>query len=109
MVIIILLASWVDPHICPYRVIIFSITGTSAEELRLDHRIAYFRRLAYADSTKSTYRAQLRTYSDFCKHFGYKPVPANTITIARYVAHLSSIIAPPSIQLYLNVIKLVHI
>ena len=109
MVIIILLASWVDPHICPYRVIIFSIAGTSAEELRLDHRISYFRRLAYADSTKSTYRAQLRAYSAFCTRFGYKPVPAATITIARYVAHLSGVIAPASIQLYLNVVKLLHV
>ena len=68
-----------------------------------------FRRSAYAESTKSTYRSQLRIYYSFCHRFNYPPLPASTITISRYIAFISNRISTSSIPSYINIIKLLHL
>ena len=68
-----------------------------AEEGRLVSLILQYRRAAYAESTKSAYRSQLRLYMSFCHRFQYCPLPASTITISRYIAYISTPISTSSI------------
>ena len=95
--------------ICLLLVIFFFCTDIRAEESRLDGLVVQFRRSAYAESTKSTYRSQLRIYHSFCHRFNYPPLPASTITISRYIAFISTRISTSSIPSYINIIKLVHL
>ena len=80
-----------------------------AEERRLDALVLQYRRSAYAESTKSAYKSQLRQYMSFCHRFQYSPLPASTTIISRYIAYISTLISPSSIPPYINVIKLLHL
>ena len=98
--------------ICPTLLVpvsSFFCTDIIAEERRLDALILQYRRSTYAESTKATYKSQLRQYFAFCHRFQYSPLPASTIVISRYIAYISTRVSPSSIPLYLNVIKLLHL
>ena len=51
------------------------------DQSRLDMEVLKFWKQAYATSTKTTYKSQLRAYLTFCVHYGYQPLPASTITM----------------------------
>ena len=62
-----------------------------------------------AESTKATYRSQLRTYLRFCIRFRLCPLPANQSTLIAYVAFLARTLKTSSIGNYLNIIRLLHL
>ena len=75
----------------------------------LDDCIRKFRSSAYASSTKATYSAQLRCYLQFCSHYSFSPAPVSTQNLARYVVHLTGFLAPSSVSLYLNIVRIYHL
>jgi hypothetical protein len=68
-----------------------------------------YKRSAYADSTKKTYRSQLTSFFKFCLEHNKVPIPVEQSTLVAYVAHLASRLLPTSIPGYLNVIRLLHV
>ena len=68
-----------------------------------------FRKQAYASSTKTTYKSQLRAYLIFCACYGYQPLPASTITLSRYAAFLAPSLSISSIPAYLNIVRILHL
>ena len=68
-----------------------------------------FRKQAYASSTKTTYKSQLRAYLIFCAYYGYQPLPASTITLSRYAALLARSLSISSIPAYLNIVCILHL
>ena len=74
----------------------------------LDQEIMAYKRAAYAESTKRTYKTHRDTYLRFCLYFGLRPVPAETLTICRYAVFLSRTLKPSSIACYLNIIRIMH-
>ena len=68
-----------------------------------------FRKQAYTTSTKATYKSQLRAYLTFCVYYGYRPLPAFTITLSRYVAFLARSLSASSIPAYLNIVRILHL
>lgn len=68
-----------------------------------------YKRAAYANSTKKTYRAHLRAYLRFCTFYGYVPVPASQDTLLSYVAFLARTLQPSTINGYLNIVRILHI
>jgi integrase len=67
-----------------------------------------FKRSAYAEGTKKTYRSQLKSYFKFCLEYSLCPIPVEQSTLIAYVAHLAGRISPGTIPGYLNVIRLLH-
>ena len=67
-----------------------------------------YKKSAYAESTKKTYRSQLKSYFKFCVEFARYPIPVDQSTLLAYVAHLAGRISPSSIPGYLNVVRLLH-
>jgi hypothetical protein len=63
---------------------------------------------AFAVSTKASYRTHFMTFVRFCIFYGVKPVPALQSTIACYIAHLARTMAPVSVNIYLNIIRILH-
>ena len=63
---------------------------------------------AFAMSTKASYQTHLMTYVRFCIFYGLKPVLAAQTTIACYIAHLARTMAPVSVNIYLNIIRIMH-
>jgi hypothetical protein len=68
-----------------------------------------YKRSAYADSTKKTYRSQLRSFFKFCVDHGKVPIPVEQSTLIAYTAYLAGRLLPTSIPGYLNVIRLIHL
>jgi integrase len=68
-----------------------------------------YKRSAYADSTKKTYRSQLSSFFKFCLEHNKIPIPVEQCTLVAYVAHLANRLLPASIPGYLNVIRLLHV
>lgn len=68
-----------------------------------------FRKQAYAFSTKTTYKSQLRAYLIFCVYYGYQPLPTSTITLSRYAAFLARSLSVSSIPAYLNIVRILHL
>jgi integrase len=66
-------------------------------------------RLAYASSTKKTYRCQINAYLRFCLYFDRTHVPADQSTLKAYVAFLARSLNPSSIPGYLNVVRILHV
>jgi hypothetical protein len=67
-----------------------------------------YKKSAYAEGTKKTYRSQLKSYFKFCVEFACCPIPVEQPTLLAYVAHLAGRISPSSIPGYLNVVRLLH-
>ena len=68
-----------------------------------------FKKMAYAESTKSTYTSMRNTFLRFCLHFGVTPVPASRETLLKYQVFLARSLAPSSISGYMNVVRLMHL
>jgi hypothetical protein len=68
-----------------------------------------FKRIAWAESTKSTYRSQLKAYMRFCLYFDRNSCPADQDTLKCYVAFLSRSLNPNSIPGYLNIVRILHV
>ena len=71
--------------------------------------VTRYRAASLASSSKATYRTHLKTYLEFCQRLCILPVPATNDNLARYAAFLAEKLAFPSIQQYLNVVRLLHI
>ena len=69
----------------------------------MQYRAHYF-----AESTKSSYRTHRNTYFRFCASMGYDPVPVNPERLCQYTAFLARSLCVSSINLYLNVIGILH-
>ena len=85
------------------------IAGVGHQEALIDAEMASYRRSMFAESTKKTYRSQLRVYLRFCLYFNYLPVPASTKTLVRYAVFLARNHATSSVRQYMNVIRLLHV
>jgi hypothetical protein len=68
-----------------------------------------FKHCALAESTKTTYRSQLRTFFRFCLYFGRPSLPADQDTLKGYIAFLARSLNPSSLPGYLNVIRILHV
>jgi integrase len=60
-------------------------------------------------SKKAAYNRYQRQYRQFCDMMHYTALPATPITIARYITHLASSIAPQTILVQLSALRMMHI
>jgi hypothetical protein len=67
-----------------------------------------FKAGAFATSTKAAYRTHLQTYLRYCLFYDLEPVPATQQTLTCYVAHLARTMAPKSVDIYMNIIRIIH-
>jgi hypothetical protein len=74
----------------------------------LESEARFYKSKALATSTKASYRTHLFTYLRFCIFYECSPVPASNHTLRCYVAHLARSMAPQSIKIDLNVIRIMH-
>lgn len=81
----------------------------AASQGSLDALVTVFMQASTADATKSTYRSHLKCYLQFCHRTGYVAVPASSITICRYIAHLSQTLKYSSIRQYIGIIRMLHL
>lgn len=81
-----------------------------AQGQQLDAELRY-RGHAFAQSTASTYKSQLRAYFRFCLYSGYRPVRCSSHHLLRYVVFfLVWTLASSSIpSCYLNVARIPHL
>jgi hypothetical protein len=84
-----------------------SHTGAGAAVRRRYQTV--YRRLAYSENTKKSYKCQRDNYFRFCHHFKYEPVPITQTVLERYAAFLAKSLLPASINCYLNVVRLLHL
>jgi hypothetical protein len=70
---------------------------------------AAFKRAAFADSTKASYRSHRNAYLRFCLYFGLVAVPASQMTLKTYVAFLARSIKPACINGYMNIVRIMHL
>jgi hypothetical protein len=75
---------------------------------RLVQEARAYKRSAYAESTKSTYRSQMKAYLEFCIRYSCVPVPASQSTLVGYLAYLAKKLSAASIPGYMNVVRLLH-
>jgi hypothetical protein len=68
-----------------------------------------YKQAAYADSTKKTYRSQIKSFYAFCLKFGLVPIPAFQETLCCYMTFLSHTLTASSIPGYMNVIRIIHL
>jgi hypothetical protein len=78
-------------------------------EASLDELVVTFTKASLSEATKSTYRSQLTSYLKFCIKYDYQPVPASTLTLCRYIAHLTLRLKYSSVKQYLNVVRILHL
>jgi hypothetical protein len=67
-----------------------------------------YKAAAFAQSTQASYRTHLQTYLRFCIFYGLVPVPALQSTLTCYVAHLARSYAPKTVDIYMNIIRIIH-
>jgi integrase len=67
-----------------------------------------FKSQALATSTKASYKTHLMTFLRFCIFYGVEPVPATQFTLACFVAHLARTMAPASVTIYMNIVRILH-
>ena len=68
-----------------------------------------YKRYAFAESTKCSYRSQINSFLRFCIYFDRPHLPADQQTLKCYVAFLARTLNPSSIGGYLNVIRILHL
>jgi site-specific recombinase XerD len=68
-----------------------------------------YKRSAFAEATKRTYRSHLTSYLKFCSEYKQTPIPVSQDTIVSYVVYLARRLKPSSIPGYLNIIRIVHV
>lgn len=67
-----------------------------------------YKAAAFAQSTQASYRTHLQTYLRYCLYYGLTPVPALQSTLSCYVAHLARSFAPKTVDIYLNIVRIIH-
>ena len=67
-----------------------------------------YKAAAFAQSTQASYRSHLMTYLRFCIYYELVPVPALQSTLTCYVAHLARSYAPRTVDIYMNIIRIIH-
>jgi hypothetical protein len=81
-----------------------------AEELMpLWREARAFKSLSFAPSTKTAYKTHLMTFLRFCFYYDVTPVPVLPDVLSCYVAHLARTLLPTSINVYLNIIRIIHL
>jgi hypothetical protein len=68
-----------------------------------------FKRQAFAESTKRSYRSQISAFLHFCLYFNRSSVPVSQEKLKCYVAFLARSLNPSSIGGYLNVVRILHV
>lgn len=77
--------------------------------MRLCSEASEFKRQAFAESTKITYKSQLNCFLRFCLFYKRVIVPTDLDTLRAYIAFLARSLYPSSIPGYMNVIRLIHL
>jgi hypothetical protein len=75
----------------------------------LKSRATAFKQAAYADSTKSVYRSQTKSYLNFCFQYRLVPMPATQETLCCYMSYLTRSLSASSIPGYMNVVRILHV
>lgn len=75
----------------------------------LDRDWMNFKWAALAPNTKAAYSVHVKYYIGFCKHFGYKTVPATPVTLCRFAAYLARTLSPSSVRCYMAGIRHMHL
>ena len=88
---------------------LFAVAAKTQEETQLELEVAQYRAATFADSTKSTYRAQFKVYMQFCMHHGYMPVPITSDKLCMYAAFLARTRKFSTVRQYLNVVRILHL
>jgi hypothetical protein len=83
--------------------------GVAQNEAALDAEIGRYRRAAYAESTKASYRSQLNSYLKFCSQYNFVPVPIEAHNLLRYMVRLANTQRPNYVRQYLNIVRLLHL
>lgn len=79
------------------------------QEALLDREVQRYRLAALSSNTKAAYRVHRDSFLRFCAFFSYKPVPASSQTISRFVTFLARTLKPQSVRTYLAGVRLLHI
>ena len=76
----------------------------------LDKVVDSFMASGWADSTKRTYKAQLKCYLSFCQEISQAPYPVDEHIVCQYIAYLASVkhFKFGTIENYINIIKHLH-
>ena len=65
--------------------------------------------LAIAPSTRRTYQAANKSFTQFCTHFSIEPYPATSLTLHYFCAELSQKLSYKPIKVYLSAIRFEHL
>ena len=83
-------------------------SGSCVNSDSLTHRLAFLESLAIADSTRRSYQAGIRRYSNFCASMRWQSYPATETTLSFFAAYLADQVSFKTIKLYLAVICFAH-
>lgn len=81
------------------------VAGTLAD---IDAEMSELIGLAWSANTLATRNSQWRKYIEFCSSMSLQPVPAEPLTVARYLVKLSSSCKYNTINNYLSAICVLH-
>lgn len=81
---------------------------STLDEASLDCCLQQLLEAALAPSTRMTYRRHQQHFQQFCQRLNYRALPAESVTIARYIAFLSSTQSPQTILCHLSAIRMLH-
>ena len=73
----------------------------------LDQKIAYYRSLTFADSTKRSYSTHLAAFLKFCQLINRPPTSPDSRTVMRFIAYLADKLQYSSIPQYANIVRLI--
>lgn len=94
---------------CIGQVKTFQILGYVADSLmEIDREMSALVGMAWSTNTLATRNSQWRNYIEFCCTLGLSPVPAELLTVARYLVKLSTKCKYVTINNYLSAICVLH-
>lgn len=82
--------------------------GTPINLEDIDRRLGLVIQSAWAESTLKTRNSQWSRFITFCYTNGMEPLPANVITVARFLIDLASTCAFSTCNNYLSAIVMLH-
>jgi integrase len=93
-------------YVLLYILAFAGVLAGSLQELKLEASV--YKQATYADSTKKTYRSQIKSFYTFCLKYGLIPIPASQETLCLYMTFLVRSLSANSIPGYMNVIRIIH-
>ena len=80
-----------------------------AADRNLTETLAALQLLGVAPSTRRTYASGISRFGQFCTQYNLKLLPASSLTLHYFCAHLSNSLQFATIKTYLSAIRLLHI